>query len=229
MHITTISFDGDMTLWDFQKVMRHALKHTLTVLQNEVSTERAQVLTVEKMIEIRNLLAEELKGEFWKLEELRRVAFERTLEWVEHPNKDLATHLNQVYLKHRFEDIELYDDVIPTLDILSQHFNIGLLSNGNSYPDRCGLEGRFAFVVLSQDVQVEKPDPKIFDITAERAGCQIEHLLHVGDSLQNDVAGAQKSGARSVWLNRDGSANDTRIDIDFEVASLSEIPSLLQI
>ncbi len=209
--------------------MRHSLKHTLITLQNEVPTERARALTVDKMIEIRNQLAAEVKGQFWKLEELRHVAFERTLEWVENPNKSLADHLNQVYLKHRFEDIELYDDVLPALDILSRHFKIGLLSNGNSYPDRCGLERRFAFVILSQDVQVEKPDRRIFDITAEKAGCDIKHVLHVGDSLENDVAGAQNAGARSVWLNRDGKKNDTEIQVDFEVASLNEIPAILPI
>jgi len=31
--IRAISFDGDMTLWDFEAVMRHALGHTLTELQ----------------------------------------------------------------------------------------------------------------------------------------------------------------------------------------------------
>lgn len=151
------------------------------------------------------------------------------MEWIENPNKSLADHLNKVYLKHRFEDIELYDDVLPTLNILSRHFKIGLLSNGNSYPDRCGLEGRFAFVILSQDVQVEKPDRRIFDITAEKAGCDIKQVLHVGDSLENDVAGAQNTGARSVWLSRDGKKNDTEIQVDFEVASLNEIPAILQI
>ena len=28
--IKAISFDGDMTLWDFQKVMRHSLGYALT-------------------------------------------------------------------------------------------------------------------------------------------------------------------------------------------------------
>ena len=130
-------------------------------------------LTIDEMIAIRDRLAEEVKGEIWSLLEIRRRAFERTLEHVGHPDKDLAAHLNTVYRKHRFEDIELYPDVIPTFDALAPHFKLGLLSNGNTYPERCGLDGRFAFVIFSQDVQVEKPDPKIFQITAERAGCDL--------------------------------------------------------
>ena len=227
MQISTISFDGDMTLWDFYKVMRHSLKQTLTELQKQVPTQRALELTVEKMIAIRDQLAEEVKGEIWSLLEIRRRAFEKTLEHVEHPDKDLAAHLNTVYRKHRYGDIELYPDVIPTFDALAPHFKLGLLSNGNTYPENCGLDGRFEFVIFSQDVQVEKPDPKIFQITAERAGCELSQMLHVGDSLKNDVVGAKNVGAPSIWLNRDGLPNDTDIQPDYEITSLTEIPTIV--
>ena len=121
----------------------------------------------------------------------------------------------------------LYPDVIPTFDVLAPHFKLGLLSNGNTYPERCGLEGYFDFVVFSQDVQVEKPDRRIFEITAQRAGCELAQMLHVGDSLENDVTGARNAGVYSVWLNREGVSNDTSIQPDYEVASLTEIPAIL--
>ena len=227
MQISAISFDGDMTLWDFEQVMRHSLKHTLAVLQRQRPTPRVLKLTIEEMIAIRDQFAEEVKGAVWNLEEIRRRAFERTLEHVGCPDKELAAHLNQIYLKHRFEDIELYPDVIPTFDILAPHFKLGLLSNGNTYPERCGLEGSFAFVVFSQDVQVVKPDPRIFHITAERAGCELTEMLHVGDSLKNDVVGARNAGVPCVWLNREGIPNDTETQPDYEAASLSEIPTIV--
>ena len=229
MRISAISFDGDMTLWDFYKVMRHSLMHTLRELRRHVSTQRALDLTVEDMIAIRNRLAEEVKGEVWNLEEIRQLAFEKTLEYVEYPDGDLAMHLNKIYLKHRFEDIELYTDVVPALDILAPHFKIGLLSNGNSYPERCGLAGRFDFVVLAQDVRVAKPDRRIFQITAQRAGCPLAQLLHVGDSLEQDVAGACAAGAHTVWLNREGLSNDTGIKADYEISSLTDLPAILEV
>ncbi len=227
MQISVISFDGDMTLWDFRKVMRHSLKHTLKAIQQQVPTQRALELTVDEMIVIRNQFAEEVKGKIWNLEEIRLRAFERTLEHIGHPDTELAAYLNAMYLKHRFEDIELYPDVIPTFDVLAPHFKLGLLSNGNTYPERCGLEDRFVFVIFSQDVQVEKPDPRIFEITALQAGCELAQMLHVGDSLENDVAGAQNVGASAVWLNREGVQNNTATQPDYEVTSLTEIPIIL--
>lgn len=229
MQILTISFDGDMTLWDFRKVMRHSLKHTLVELQRQRPTPRIVKLTINEMIAIREQFAEEVKGKVWNLEEIRLGAFERTLDYVGCSDKALAAHLNAIYRKHRFEDIQLYPDVIPTFDVLAPHFKLGLLSNGNTYPERCGLEGYFAFVVFSQDVQVEKPDRRIFEITAERAGCELAQMLHVGDSLRNDVAGARDAGVHSVWLNREGAANDTEIRPDYEVTSLTEIPEILEL
>ena len=220
-------FDGDMTLWDFQKVMRHSLKQVLTVSQRRVPTPLTLKLTIDEMIVIRNKFAEEVKGKIWNLEEIKQGAFERTLEHVGCPDKNLAAHLNAIYLKHRFEDIELYPDVIPTLDVLHPHFKLGLLSNGNTYSERCGLEDRFAFVVFSQDVQIEKPDRRIFEITAEHAGCELVELFHIGDSLENDVAGAQNVGAHAVWINREGVRNHTEIQPDYEITKLTEIPAIL--
>lgn len=227
LNISAVSFDGDMTLWDFLKVMRHSLKQTLTELQRQVPTQRALALTIDEMIWIRDQFAQEVKGKIWNLEEIRRGAFEQTLEYVGYPDKDLAAQLNTIYRKHRFEDIELYSDVIPTLDILAQHFKLGLLSNGNTYPERCGLEDRFDFVIFSQDVQVEKPNPKIFEITVQQVGCQFGELLHVGDSLENDVAGAKNVGISAIWLNRDGISNNTEIQPDHEISTLAEIPGIL--
>ena len=227
MQISTISFDGDMTLWDFMKVMRHSLKHTLIELQRQVPTTRVLELTVDEMIVIRNQFAEEVKGKIWNLEEIRRRAFEQTLEHVGCPDKSLAAHLNAIYLKHRFEDVELYPDVVSTFDVLAPHFKLGLLSNGNTYPERYGLEGHFGFVVFSQDVRIEKPTRKIFEIAAQRAGCELAEMLHVGDSLENDVAGARNAGAHAVWLNREGIPNNTETQPDYEVASLTEIPEIL--
>ncbi len=227
MPISAISFDGDMTLWDFQKVMRHALKKTLAELRRLVPTQDAAQLTVENMIAIRNQVEEDEQGRTWNLEELRLLAFERTLESLGRPDRDLAARLNNLYLKHRFEDIELYPDVIPALDQLAPHFKLGLLSNGNSYPDRCGLEGRFAFVVFSQDVRVRKPDRRIFEIAAREAGCPLDELLHVGDSYENDVLGAYGAGAKTVWLNREGMESNAGIRADAEITSLTDLPGIL--
>ncbi len=225
--IKAISFDGDMTLWDFQKVMQDSLAHALTELREHIPASKCADLTVDRMIEIRNAVAEEFKGERVALEWIRLEAFRRTIQTVGSDNDELAGHLNSVYLEHRFEDIELYPDVLPMLDSIGGRYVLGLVSNGNSYPERCGLHGRFGFVILAQNVGIEKPDPAIFQAAYREARCSPEQLMHIGDSLDTDVAGARRAGALSVWLNRDRKPNCTDIRPDYEIYSLIELKRLL--
>lgn len=193
--IKAISFDADGTLWDFQRVMRHWLHYVLEELET-LDARAAAVLNIEQMIAVRDRVARELKGNVTNLEQVRLEALRQTLEDVGRPNDALARHLNQVYLKHRFEDIELYSGVLPTLKALQAEYTLGILCNGNSYPERCGLQGMFQFVVFSQDWGVEKPDPRLFRVALEKAGCSEQELLHVGDSLENDIVGAANARVR---------------------------------
>jgi HAD superfamily hydrolase (TIGR01549 family) len=225
--IRAISFDGDMTLWDFDKVMRNSLAHTIGELRKHLPGSMLIDLTVDRMIEIRNAVAEELEGKQAALEAIRLEAFRRTIAAVGSDNRELAAHLNSVYLKYRFADIELYPDVLPLLDSIASRYALGLVSNGNSYPERCGLRDRFTFVIFAQNVGVEKPDPVIFQQACREARCSPEQLMHIGDSLATDVEGARRAGAVSVWLNRDRKLNHTGIRSDFEIHSLVELEKLL--
>jgi putative hydrolase of the HAD superfamily len=225
--IKAVSFDGDMTLWDFHKVMHHSLAITLAELRRRIPGPASAALSIDKMIEIRNSVAIELKGRIANLEEIRLHAFRCTLAFVGSSDDPLAGELNALYLKHRFEDIDLYPDVIPCFDALRPQFSLGLLSNGNGYPERCGLPDRFSFVVFSQDVGVDKPDPAMFLAACKKADCDPCELVHVGDSLDTDVAGANGVGAVSVWLNRDAKPNVLPVVPDHEIRSLAELAGIL--
>jgi putative hydrolase of the HAD superfamily len=224
--IRVISFDADGTLWDFLKVMRHSLKQVMKALK-EIDPESASLLDIEEMITVRNRVANNLKGIVINLEEVRLRAFQETLKIIKRPNNELAKYLNEVYLKHRFEDIELYVDVIPTLKVLKDKYKLGILSNGNSYPEKCGLDDMLQFIVFSQDYGIEKPNKYLFEITMKEADCSAQEILHIGDSLANDVQGANNAGIRSVWLNRELKENTLGVQIDYEITSLSELLEIL--
>ena len=224
--IKAISFDGDGTLWDFEKVMRHSLRLVLEELE-KMDPQAVDMLDVENMIKIRNRVAEKLKDKVTNLEEIRLEAFRQTLKDIGRPNDTLASRLNRLYLKHRFEDIELFKDVLPTFEALRKKFVLGLLSNGNNYPERCGLGGVFQFVIFSQDYGIEKPDPRIFRIALEKAGVSEKELLHVGDDLEIDIKGAIDVGINYVWLNRRKAKNILDLKIEYEISSLLELPEIL--
>ena len=54
-----------------------------------------------------------------------------------------------------------------------------------------------------------------------------DELLHVGDSLESDIAGANTAGVKSAWLNRNNAVNNTSYIPDFEIASLRNLLEIL--
>ncbi|MDP8240300.1 MAG: HAD family hydrolase [Candidatus Hatepunaea meridiana] len=201
--IKAISFDGDGTLWDFNKVMEHSLKIVLDDMYLKYGDELPEQVDVPFMISVRNEVAEKHKGKITNLEEVRRLAFVETLSRIGIPDDRYADYLNQLYLKHRFEDVELYADVMPAMEAIQENYLIALISNGNGYPDRCGLSDIFDVVAFSQDYGFEKPDERLFRDAFNRLNCFPEQVMHIGDSCENDYIGANKAGAVGIWLNRD--------------------------
>jgi len=226
--IAAVTFDADGTLWDFERVMHEALALALAALQTH-HPERAAGLTVLQLAAIRDEVAAEPRMQGARLDEIRLASFERALEVIGHPDHELAAQITAVYHRHRFGAIRLYDDVVPALDALARLTPtpvLGLLSNGNTDPERCGLPGRFQFALFAHHHGVKKPDRRFFEAAVREAGCDSARIVHVGDSLENDVAGAQAVGMRAVWLNRERLPNPTSIVQDAEIVSLSELPAL---
>lgn len=72
--------------------------------------------------------------------------------------------------------------------------------------ERVGLAPLVDGVVTSAGLRAAKPAPGIFAHALALAGVPSEAALHVGDSLQEDVRGAQACGITAIWLRRDGPA-----------------------
>ncbi len=65
-----------------------------------------------------------------------------------------------------------------------------------------GLRGLIDVLVVSEEVGVPKPDPRIFEVALERAGAAPAEAVMFGDSWKADVLGARSVGVRAVWFNR---------------------------
>ena len=224
--IKAITFDVDGTLWDFVSVMRSSLSQALLELER-LDVEAAAMLDVDRMIEIRDRVHDEWMGKVLNLSVIRLESFRRALSDVGRPDDTLASHLCAVYFRHKNAKAESYVDVLPTLEALGQRYVVGVISNGGISLGELGLEGVVKFAVLAQDCGVEKPDPRIFQIALEKARCSPHELVHVGDSLESDVAGATNAGIGSVWLNRNGQPRDPGIKPDYEISTLRQLVGIL--
>lgn len=88
----------------------------------------------------------------------------------------------------------------------------------------CGVRDGLEFVVDSQLVGVEKPDPRIFAIAHEKLGLPADRTVYVGDIRSVDAAGARGAGMHFVLVDPFG---DYAAPDQLSVRRLDDLPALL--
>ena len=132
----------------------------------------------------------------------------------------------------RFTDPDtwvVFDDVLPTLRTLREAgLRLAVVSNWDyRLPGILQAHGVSAYldaIVVSTVEGFEKPHPRLFEIALARVGSEADTALHVGDSLADDVRGAERAGVRAILLDRGGDSSEFPGE---RIRSLAELPALL--
>lgn len=138
----------------------------------------------------------------------------------------LAKVMNKVEQLFKGITFTLFDDVLSTLETLKeQRFTLGLLTNlAQDMSPLChklGLESYLDFVVTSQQVGADKPEPPIFLAALDRAKVEASQAVHVGDQYKLDVVGARGVGINPILIDR--------YDLYPEVSDCSRIRDLTEL
>jgi putative hydrolase of the HAD superfamily len=100
----------------------------------------------------------------------------------------------------------------PNLRLMMRHYRI---------------EDLFECLLFSDELQIAKPDPRIFNTAARYLGIEAQDCAFVGDNPHNDIAGALAAGMLAIQIGgkvRDGITAVPSIRID----TLSELIPVLQ-
>lgn len=132
--------------------------------------------------------------------------------------------------------LQLSERMIRMLGNLSASYRLGVISNGAADYQRQKIDGlaltrfiREEAIIISGEVGLDKPDVGIFRLAQEKLGLDPKELVFVGDSLYNDIGGANQAGWTSVWINRrDQIRTDEDAVPDFEVKTEKELAELLE-
>jgi putative hydrolase of the HAD superfamily len=139
-----------------------------------------------------------------------------------------------VHLAELFQDPAtwlVFPDVRPALETLkARGLVLGAVSNWAwSLPellDGLGLGRYLDFVAASARVGFDKPHPGIFTWALEQAGVPADTVLHVGDHLDADVAGARALGIDAVLVDRRGRYQPPPEDVPI-ISSFDELVPLV--
>lgn len=108
----------------------------------------------------------------------------------------------------------LFPDVLATLTRLrAGGLRIGIVSDAQRVYFRTELvaAGLVPFIdvaVASGEHGFRKPDPRLFQIALAELGIPPGEAVHVGDSADRDICGAQEAGLPALLLDRSGEAVD---------------------
>jgi 2-haloalkanoic acid dehalogenase type II len=146
----------------------------------------------------------------------------------------LARLARDAHRRHARDVARLFEDVHEVFSwIWGAGLPLALVTNGASDSQRdalrsLGIEQQFAAVIISGEVGIAKPDPRIFAAAINKLGVQPEDVWHVGDSVETDVMGAKAAGLIPVWLNRRGIIwTEDAPAPDHEIRSLRQLIGLV--
>jgi putative hydrolase of the HAD superfamily len=125
---------------------------------------------------------------------------------------------------------ELYPETEKVLAALKDRgLTVGIISNFDSriYPvlSQLGIFKLIDSVHLSSLTGVAKPDAAIFKKALDEHALHPKEALHVGDSLKEDIEGAQAAGLWTIYLNRNGLPGPERVPT---ISTLSELLPVIQ-
>ena len=141
--------------------------------------------------------------------------------------------LNNAFLNAMAEICAPLPGAASLLTALKGKAKLGIITNGFTALqqirlERTGFRDYFDLLVISEQVGVAKPDPKIFDYALAQAGNpDRSHVLMVGDTAESDIKGGNNAGLATCWLNAHGRALPEGIHPTWTVTSLNELEQLL--
>ena len=227
MHYQWLLFDADNTLFDYQAGEEIALFKAFEAAGIPFLTKYGEVYA-------------DVNAAFWRLFEKGQVTladlrvdrfaqlFERLAIQTD------ATHFSDIYLHFLGQVIDLIPGAIETLQALSGHYRMAIITNGISIVQRSRLSLSpirqfFEDFFISDEIGVSKPAPAFFDAVFTGIGYPPkESVLVIGDSLTSDIRGGINYGLDTCWFNPDGIRKPDDMPINYEIKKLEQLLTILQ-
>lgn len=199
-----IYFDLDDTLLDHKKAEQAGLADVHQHFDVFKNIERQQLIDTYHHIN-KGLWEEYGRGEIDR-HILHRRRFEET--FVELGiDATLYEEAGKVYMNYYRNHWEWVDGAKVAFDAIAEKYPVGIITNGFAETqwlkiDQFGFKETARQIVISEEVGVMKPHPKIFDHSTELIGIERDQILYVGDSLTSDVKGGKDAGWQVAWFSK---------------------------
>lgn len=162
--------------------------------------------------------------------------FQELIDWLPWREAISLQKLKAYYDRHYMTHAKAMDHTEDTLQACREKgLRLGIITNGYSHLqhakiDLLNLRRFFDVIVVSGDVEIRKPDRRIYELALDRLGSSPGETAIVGDHPCNDIWGAAQAGIRGIWLRR---KHDWDESLEGgkpwrTISELNEIPVLLE-
>lgn len=226
-HFSTVLWDVDQTLLDFDKSQRWALYESFGSFGREITDDTVALYA-------------EINDSYWKRHERGEITKERLLPGrfetlfqelsiTDIPVKEFA----DFYQKALGSVYFFRDDSFKLCSKLKGQIKQYVITNGVSATQRnklrlSGLDNIMDGIFVSEEMGYPKPSLLYFEKCFERIpDFQKDKTIIVGDSLTSDIQGANNAGVSCCWYNPEGKENTHGLKIDYEIRNLWELEEIL--
>ena len=226
---TTILFDADDTLLDFNKDETQALTAILEKYGIETSIDN---INSYKEINVSLWKALE-RGEIDK-PTLKKIRFSLFFEKIGFVTDEDHYKINEEYLGNLSAGGNLLDGAKDLIEKLkAEGYDLYIVTNGIEQTQKrrltkAGILSYFTEIFVSEAIGYQKPKKEYFDyVLSHIKENDISRVILIGDSLTSDIAGAVNAGIPCVWLRHDKTADYGATRPDFIIDDISQVETLL--
>lgn len=230
-HIAAVTFDLDDTLYDNRPVILRTEQESLAFIQNYHPGLRHLNLAYFKQLRQALRLTEpEIYHDVtdWRRRSIEKAMLDAGLTPTEAFTGAAAVMENFSKWRSR---IHVCQETHDTLSALAEKWPLVAITNGNAQPERFGLDAYFSFVLRAGPDGRAKPFSDMYQQASEKLAIPLSHILHVGDDLICDVAGAVRCGMQACWINLRAEdlmqMKNSRLLPHLEISQLASLTALI--
>jgi 2-haloalkanoic acid dehalogenase type II len=144
-------------------------------------------------------------------------------------NKDAKKNIKPM-LKSLYNR-DFYDDVIVNLKEIRKNFNIYIASNSDTKPlmKNIGKE-KYLFngIYTSEKMKVYKPSKIFFEKILKKINFNKDEILFIGDSIEDDIIGANSVGLKTVLINRKNNPQYMKNEASYLIKDMYELIKIIK-
>jgi putative hydrolase of the HAD superfamily len=177
------------------------------------------------------------QDDFRKMKEIvpnyRKDAWTQGLKTMGIDDPDFGYELAERFPQERRNLPFLYEETFNILDTLKENYQLLVLTNGSADLQKTKLAitpelvPYFDQIVISGDFGRGKPDPTIFEHALSLMNLKSDEVIMVGDNLMTDILGANRTGIKTVWINRHNKERNEVVPT-YEIQHLEELYPILE-